>query len=249
MVAARRRAKPRDQYDCPRCGGRHRYGSQAGRECGRTRRSTIYVPPVPTLQTVRIKQPRQSQSVGKSPTVASSQRSSGSPRPGGHLSQRQVRREQAKRTLALSGLDVNNELLTYVFNRDGFYAGLAGRLLDHVPLWHRGRKRGHWLCLRLNDLAKSVDPGTYAAQIRKSTRAGLIALGAPRFMANVLGAGAGLGLKIALGHTPIAHLTNTLRVLIPLVCPNLGQCPAQKDVVKTLATPFLAEQLKKTASA
>ncbi|GAA3430965.1 hypothetical protein GCM10018954_005660 [Kutzneria kofuensis] len=93
-----------------------------------------------------------------------------------------------------------------------------------------------------------MDPGTYAAQIQKPTRDGLIALGMPRCMANVLGAGAGLGLKIALGHTPIAHLTNALRVLIPLVCPNLDQCPTEKDVVKTFVTPFLAEQLKAMAS-
>jgi hypothetical protein len=78
---------------------------------------------------------------------------------------------------------------------------------------------------------------------------GLIALGFPRFMADVLGVGTGLRLKIALGHTPIAHLTNTLPVLIPLGCPNLDQCATEKYVVKTFATPVLAEQLKAMATA
>lgn len=103
---------------------------------------------------------------------------------------------------------------------------------------------GHWLCRRLNAVAGAVDPGTYAQLSGKSTAEGLAALGAPPFMAEVLGAGAGLGLKIVMGSTPIAQLSSGLRVLIPLVCPDLTGCPAERDVIKVFATPLLAEQLK-----
>lgn len=92
-----------------------------------------------------------------------------------------------------------------------------------------------------------MDPDTYATLIQEPVRDGLVALGFPKFVATVLGAGGGLGLKIVLGHTPIAHLTSALRVLIALVCPNLDRCPTKPDVVKTFANPVLAEYLKAMA--
>lgn len=66
-------------------------------------------------------------------------------------------------------------------------------------------------------------------------------------MAEILGAGTGLGLKIVMGGTPIAQVSNSLQVLIPLVCPDLAKCPTERDVIKVLATPGLAEQLKALA--
>jgi hypothetical protein len=99
----------------------------------------------------------------------------------------------------------------------------------------------------LNELAHGVDPDLYAKLVQNPVRHGLVALGFPDFVATVLGAGAGMGLKIALGHTPIAHLTSALRVLIALVCPNLNSCPTKSDVIKTFATPALAERLKEMA--
>jgi hypothetical protein len=103
------------------------------------------------------------------------------------------------------------------------------------------------LCKSLNGLARDVSPGTYAQQVQKPTRDGLIALGCAPFIAGVLGAGAGVGLTIALGHTPMAHLSRALRVLIALVCPDLSSCPAERDVVKTFATPALAADLREMA--
>jgi hypothetical protein len=66
-------------------------------------------------------------------------------------------------------------------------------------------------------------------------------------MAEVLGAGTGLGLKIVMGGTPMAHVSNSLRVVIPLVCPDFTSCPTDRDVIRVFATPRLAEQLKALA--
>ena len=161
-------------------------------------------------------------------------------------SNRRTARARAKCFLTVDSLATDADLVTYVFDRDGFYERLADRLLDNLP-WHRRWRRNHWLCRCLNDLAHGVDPDTYAEQVRKPIRDGLIALGFPRFIATVLGASAGVGLKIALGHTPMTHLTSALRVLIALVCPNLNKCPTKRDVVKTFTVPVLAEHLKEIA--
>lgn len=66
-------------------------------------------------------------------------------------------------------------------------------------------------------------------------------------MAEVLGAGTSLGLKIVMGGTPIAQVSDSLRILIPLVCPDFARCPTERDVIKVFATPRLAEQLKASA--
>lgn len=66
-------------------------------------------------------------------------------------------------------------------------------------------------------------------------------------MAEVLGAGTSLGLRIAMGSTPVAHVSNSLRVVIPLVCPDFARCPTERDVIRVFATPRLAEQLKALA--
>lgn len=161
-------------------------------------------------------------------------------------SNRRTARERAKHSLVTDSLAIDTDVVTYVFDRDGFYERLADRLLDSLPL-HRRLQRGHWLCRRLNESAHIVDPNTYAEQVQKPTRDGLMALGFPKFIATVLGASAGLGLKIALGHTPMGHLTSALRVLIALVCPNLDRCPTKQDVMETFASPVLGEYLKEMA--
>jgi hypothetical protein len=156
-------------------------------------------------------------------------------------------RSRARTVISSSRQWVDETALAYVFDRDGFYEKLADRLLDRLPL-RRKIARGHWLCVRLNGLARAVDPGTYTALLGKTTAQGLAHLGAQAFMAEVLGAGAGLGLKITMGSTPISQLTTSLRSLIPLVCPDLQACPTRSDVMKVFGTPLLAEQLKATAS-
>ncbi len=168
------------------------------------------------------------------------------PQPRRSVVKRRTARDRAKRSLAAEPSAIDTDLLTYVFYRDGFYERLADRLLDNLP-WRRRGRRGHWLCTCLNDLAHSLDPGTYAEQVQKPTIKGMIILGFPKFIATVLGAAVGIGLKIALGHTPMGHLTSALRVLIPLVCPDLDRCPTKPEVTKTFATPGLAECLKEMA--
>lgn len=168
------------------------------------------------------------------------------PPPRRSVVKRRTARDRAKRSLAADPSAIDTDLLTYVFDRDGFYERLADRLLDNLPWRHRGR-RGHWLCTCLNDLARGLDPGTYAEQVQQPTIKGLIILGFPKFTATALSAVAGVGLKIALGHTPMGHLTSALRVLIPLVCPDLDCCPTKREVTKTFATPGLAECLKEMA--
>lgn len=161
-------------------------------------------------------------------------------------SNRGTARERVKHSLVTDRLAIDTDLVTYAFDRNGFYERLADRLLDSLPL-HRRLRRGHWLCRCLNDLARGVDPDTYAAQVQKPTRDGLLALGFPKFIATVLGASTGVVLKIALGHTPVGHLTSALRVMIALVCPNLNRCPTKHDVMKTFATPMIGDYLKEMA--
>lgn len=131
----------------------------------------------------------------------------------------------------------------YVFDEDGFYEQLAEKLIEKTPFWRRGG-RSHRLCRQLNDAAEGLDPDTWAKQAGKSVWDGLRNLGLPRFMADALGAGSGVTLKIAFGATSLGSLSKVLRVLIPLVCPDFSRCPTEVDVVKILATPALADQLK-----
>ena len=73
---------------------------------------------------------------------------------------------------------------------------------------------------------------------------GLVLAGCPKFLAQVLSEAAAFGIKQILGTLPQAQLHKSLRVMIPLVCPDLDVCPARTDVVKTCASPALAQELK-----
>lgn len=141
---------------------------------------------------------------------------------------------------------VNEYAVAYVLDEDGFYEKLADRLIESQP-WLRRVSRGHWLCKQLNGAAEMLDPGTYAQQAGETVRDGLKAMGLPPFMADALGAGSGVALKIAFDKTPVGDLVKVLRALIPLVCPNMGRCPAEGDVLKTYISPGLAERLKQFA--
>ncbi len=93
----------------------------------------------------------------------------------------------------------------------------------------------------LNNLAKGLDPGTYAKWAQLPLRAGLIRVGCPPFLAEVLSAMSAFGVKEIPGTLPHAQLYITLRVLIPLVCPDLDVCPARTDVVKHMPHPHWAK--------
>ncbi|SEP52547.1 hypothetical protein [Amycolatopsis saalfeldensis] len=136
------------------------------------------------------------------------------------------------------------DAVTYVFDEDGFYVRLANRLLDQAPWYRPAFRHGHGLCLKLDGLAKGLDPATYAQLLQQPVSAGLLALGLPKFMATTLGAASAFGTKKLLAALPVGHLTKALRALIPLACPNLEVCPARADVLKTYASPALAVELK-----
>jgi hypothetical protein len=139
---------------------------------------------------------------------------------------------------------VAGDAVAYVFDEDGFYVRLANRAIDKLPWSRRIRYRGHGLCVCLNDLSKGLDPGTYAKLTQTPIRAALLLLGFPKFLAEVLSAASAFGVKQILGTLPLTQLSKSLRVMIPLVCPNLDACPARTDVLKTYASPALATELK-----
>ncbi|MFD2415429.1 hypothetical protein [Amycolatopsis pigmentata] len=158
------------------------------------------------------------------------------------------RRRSNKDYLSREPSQASADLIAFVFDENGFYVRLANRLLDKVPWYRRVGKRGHSLCVSIDKTAKGLDPGTYAKYAHKSVRAGLIMIGFPIFVAETLGATVAFGAKGALSALPVTHLTKVLRVLIPLVCPELSVCPARLDVLKTYASPGLADQLKSLAT-
>jgi hypothetical protein len=159
---------------------------------------------------------------------------------------RRSARRRAKSRLSRQVWNVNTHAVTYVLDEDGFYEKLADRLIENQP-WSRRASRGHWLCKQLNSAAEMIDPGTYAEQAGESVRDGLKGIGLPPFMADALGAGSGVSLKIAFDRTPVGDLVKVLRALIPLVCPNMGRCPVEAEVVKTYISPELADRLKQFA--
>ncbi len=154
------------------------------------------------------------------------------------------RRQAAKQSLTRDPSNIAGDVVAYVFDENGFYTRLANRAIDHVPWYHPVRYRKHGLCLCLNKVAKGLDPATYAKYAQKSVLAGLILVGCPGFLAEVLSATSAFGVKKFLGTLPPAQLSKSLRVMIPLVCPDLDVCPARTDVVKTYLAPLLAEDLK-----
>lgn len=154
-----------------------------------------------------------------------------------------IKRQRSRAEVTRQVSAVSTQTLTYVFDRDGFYEGLAGRLLAARPLTKK-LWRGHWLCKQLDEAARGLDPSTYAQQAQRPAREGFRSLGFPDFMSTVMGAGAGVGLNIALGETPMNRLVTALRVLGALVCPNLATCPARNAVANTFVAPELADQLK-----
>lgn len=160
-------------------------------------------------------------------------------------SRRQYERRTNKEELSLQS-EIEATAIEFVFDREGFYESLADRLIEQVP-FRRRVTRNHWLCEQLNDTAEMLDPEKYRKLIGRSTRLGLVELGMPKYMANVIGAGAGFGVKIVLGRTPIGNISKVLRILIPLVCPDLNKCPTRGKVFSAFIGPLLTDTLKQIA--
>jgi hypothetical protein len=55
-------------------------------------------------------------------------------------------------------------------------------------------------------------------------------------------------LKINFGKTDLGTPSKVLRVLIPLVCPNIDRCPGMAEATKTLCSPAVGERLREMAS-
>ncbi len=97
-------------------------------------------------------------------------------------------------------------------------------------------------------MSKGLEPGIYSKLTQTPIRDGLLRLKFPKFLADVLSSTAAFGVKQILGALPPAHLATTLNAVIPLVCPDLNVCPVRGEVLKTYASPALAEQLKTIAA-
>ena len=138
---------------------------------------------------------------------------------------------------------MNQEAVSYIFDESGFYENLTDKLIENLP-WGYRTWRGHWLCRQLKEAADGLDPDMYAKLAGETVRDGLRRLGLPPYMADALGAGAGVTLKIQFGHTPMGNLSKALRILIPLVCPNIRRCPGLVEAAKTLFTPEVGERLQ-----
>lgn len=76
----------------------------------------------------------------------------------------------------------------------------------------------------------------------------LLQLRFPRFLADVLSSTAVFGVKQILGALPYGPLSTTLKVMIPLVCPDLAVCPARAEAFKTYGSPTLDDQLRTIAA-
>ena len=145
--------------------------------------------------------------------------------------------------------DVSATTLEYVFDRDGFYESLADRLIDTVP-FRRKRRHGHWLCEQLDGTAEALDPETYRKIVGQGVAEGLKALGMRDNLADVIGGSAGFGVKAVIGATTsIGHVSKVLRIVIPLVCPDITECPARAKVFAAYVGPTLTDTLKQIAEA
>jgi hypothetical protein len=163
--------------------------------------------------------------------------------------QRRVHRHQNRQVLLESTADAAAEVaVTYLFKPGGVYEVVADRLLDKTKTQRRfGRPRGHWLCVVLDDAARSCETGTYIDLAAQGVEQGLRqAYGMPRVVAKVLAQCAATSAKLLLAPTVFgsANFPIVLRGLIALVCPNLDRCPTQADVRTALLGPFVADGLR-----
>lgn len=236
---------PTNQYRCPHCGHNHIRGSQRGRECAQQGQSTTRR--ARTTQARQHHYPTPSTTAGFASIDATHPSKPKPPRPKKPGRSRESARANARRCLANQPSPAYTDALSYVFDRDGFYARLADRLIDTMPV-HRRVMRGHWLCSCLSNLSQRLSVGTYTERLQTPIRDTLRKAGAPRFIANAFGAAAAFGVEKALATAPTEQLAKALKAVIPLVCPDLDVCPAKMTVIKTFASPILAEELKAFAS-
>jgi hypothetical protein len=157
-------------------------------------------------------------------------------------------RKVARRRLRAKMPGAAEAAIQYVFDEDGFYEGIADKLIEGLPSKRRAT-RGHDLCKLLNAAGTLVDSGTYEKIAGETVEKGLTRLGVDKLVARAFASGSKLLVKSAFDASSIANLSKAFRVTIPLVCPDLTRCPSEAEVLKTYATPFLSEELKAIAEA
>jgi hypothetical protein len=171
------------------------------------------------------------------------------PPPPPRQEQKRARRDQNRQVLLGSTTDAAAEIaVTYLFQPSGVYEVVADRLLDKTKTQRRFRRpKGHWLCVVLNDAARSCETGTYVDLAARGIERGLReAYGMPKVVANVLAQCAATSAKLLLAPTVFGptNLPIVLRGLIALVCPDLDRCPTQADVCTALFGPLVADTLR-----
>ncbi|WP_328304491.1 hypothetical protein [Actinomycetospora sp. NBC_00405] len=136
----------------------------------------------------------------------------------------------------------NAYAVEYIFTPERFYDRLAAQLIE-TAAGQRSQKKGHWLCIQLKETITSINPATWASAAEKPTVSALQKVGFRPVVANGLGAGAALGIRVAFSRTPLADIITSLRVLISLVCPNLNECPARSEALIAYLSPTLSREL------
>ncbi|WP_156365386.1 hypothetical protein [Sciscionella sediminilitoris] len=233
------RRLPRNQYECEYCGGRHRFDSQRGAECARRGTpSTTTWPREHRIAHLGARQPEQRWM--RPPEQSADQPWRRRPRP------RQARaRDRARQALVNRSGEVYQDAVALAFDPERLYTRLADRLLTTLPVH---RRRGHWLCRRLDGTANAITPGTYAGKLRDPLRETLLAAGAPAFLAEAFAAVGTYGRNAVVSAAlPTGQVTSVLRVLIPLICPNFAACPAREAVLETFGVPLLSDALREFA--
>lgn len=138
-------------------------------------------------------------------------------------------------------------IIKTLFDKETPYSLAADKVLDQLPWHHKlGHKLGsHWLCKLLDNAAETLSPDTYAELIREDVRSGLRASGMPEFAAEAIAETskqfASKGIAAALGPGAIS---DTLRVIGLLVCPDISCCPQKKAVATTMLKPAVQQTIK-----
>ena len=157
-------------------------------------------------------------------------------------------RQRAKAYILARLPEVEAQAITYIFDADGFYENIADKMIEDLPYAKRAG-RGHTQCKLLGVAAKLVDSASYEDLVGETVERSLKKLGVDDLAATAVSTGARLTIKAAFDASSFKDMSKAFRALIPLVCPNLSQCPERVEVLQTYATPLIADRLKEVAEA
>lgn len=136
-----------------------------------------------------------------------------------------ARKTEVERRLIRAGLDA----LSSEYFVDALSA-VALELYEQEPQ-SPGRRRAHWLCMVLAEIADAIDPSQVAAAVGNAFEQVLIDKGMPDWAAIIAGKGiAKASVNVLSALTPEAQLCLGLRVLAALQCPQPDTCPEIEKV-------------------